>query len=103
MTNSPNPEEKAPETPRSEGREWTEEFKIAGNQLVASVKALLAEGNVRRVIIRAPDDRVLLEIPLTATVAVGGVVTIFAPVLAVLGALAALVAQVKVQVVRDNS
>jgi hypothetical protein len=43
---------------------------------------------------------VLLEVPLTAGVVVGGAVTIVAPVLAALGALAALLTHVKVEVVR---
>lgn len=81
-------------------RTWTEEIQVAGNELVDRVKDLVAQGNVRRVILRTPDDRLLLEIPLTAGVAVGGVVTLLAPVLAALGALAALVAKVKVEIVR---
>ena len=66
------------------------------------VKELISEGNVRRVIIRNEAGQVLLEVPLTATVVVGGVMTIFAPVLAALGALAALLARVKVEVVRTD-
>lgn len=81
---------------------WMEEIEMAGGQLVERVKELVAEGNVRRLIIRGPDDKVLLEIPLTAGVAVGGIVTMLAPVLAALGAFAALIARVKVQVVRTN-
>lgn len=79
---------------------WVEELEVAGSQLVEQVKELLAEGNVRRLIIRNQEDKVLLEVPLTAGVAVGGVVTILSPVLAALGALAALIAKVKVQVIR---
>ena len=60
---------------------------VTGNELVDRIKTLVAEGNVRRLIIRKPDGQSLLEIPLTAGVAVGGVVTIMAPVLAALGAL----------------
>lgn len=83
-----------------EERTWIEEIEIAGSELVGRVKELIAEGNVRRLIIKKPNDDLLLEIPLTAGVAVGGVVTIMAPVLAALGAMAALLAKVKVQVVR---
>ena len=82
---------------------WREEIEIAGNQLVERVKDLIAEGNVRRLIIRNAEDKILLEIPLTAGVAVGGVVTLLSPVLAALGALAALIAHCKVQVVRDEA
>ena len=78
----------------------TEKVTIAANQLVEYVKKILAEGNVRRLIIRKPDDEVLLEIPLTAGVAVGGILTAMAPVLAALGAMAALLTQVKVEIVR---
>ena len=87
----------------SEERTWTEEIEISGSQLVDYAKDLIEEGNVRRLIIRTSDDKTLLEIPLTAGVAVGGVMTMFTPVLAALGALAALVVNVKVQVVRLNT
>lgn len=98
------PEQKAPEQPAPEVEEhtWVEEIEIAGGQLVDRIKELIAEGNVRRVIIRTQEDKLLLEIPLTAGAVVGGVVTLIAPVLAALGALAALIARVKVQIVRKD-
>ena len=86
--------------PSKEGRTFVEEIEIACSELVGRVKELIAEGNVRRLIIKKPDGALLLEIPLTAGVAVGSVLTIFAPVLAALGAMAALLARVKVQIVR---
>jgi hypothetical protein len=82
--------------------DWREEIELAGSQLVERVKELITEGNIRRLIIRTAEDKVMLEIPLTAGVAVGGVVTLLAPVVAALGALAALIAHVKVQIVRDE-
>jgi len=85
-----------------EERTWTEEIEIDGGELVNRVKELIEEGNVRRLVIRKPNDEILLEVPLTAGVAVGGVVTIFAPVLAALGAMAALLAKVKIQIVRTT-
>ena len=85
-----------------EERTWTEEVEIDGGELVDRVKELIEEGNVRRLIIRKPNDDILLEVPLTAGIAVGGVVTIFAPVLAALGAMAALLAKVKIQIVRTT-
>lgn len=88
--------------PGKEDRSWTEEIMVTGNELVDRIKTLMAEGNVRRLIIRKPDGQSLLEIPLTAGVAVGGVVTIMAPVLAALGALAALIAEFKVEVIRED-
>lgn len=80
----------------------TEKVTVAGGQLVEYVKNIIAAGNVRRLIIRKPDDEVLLEIPLTAGVAVGGALTAMAPVLAALGAMAALLTQVKVEIVRKD-
>ena len=88
--------------PGKDDRSWTEEIKVTSNELVDRIKELVAEGNVRRLIIRKPDGQSLLEIPLTAGVAVGGVVTIMAPVLAALGALAALIAEFKVEVIRED-
>lgn len=89
-----------PEKPKNEGERWSEEVEVAANDLVDYVKKLIEQGNVRRLIIRMPDGRVILEVPLTPAVAVGGVVTLFAPLFAALGALAAIVAQVKIEVVR---
>lgn len=82
--------------------DWKEEILIAGNELVDRIRELVAEGNVRRLIIRKPDGESLLEIPLTAGVAVGGAVTIMAPVLAALGALAALIKDFKLEVIRTG-
>jgi hypothetical protein len=79
---------------------WTEEIEVAGSELVECVRELIQEGNVCRLIIRNPSDEVLLEVPLTTGLAVSGAVTLLAPVGAALGALAALLAKVKVGVVR---
>jgi diacylglycerol kinase family enzyme len=81
---------------------WTEQIEIAGSELVDRTKELIAEGNVRRLIIRTPEDEKLLEVPLTAGVVVGGAFTLLAPVLAALGAMAALLTRVKVEVVRTE-
>jgi hypothetical protein len=81
---------------------FTEQIEIAASDLVDRTKELIEEGNVRRIIIRNQEDEVLMEVPLTAGVVVGGAVTIVAPVLAALGALAALLTHVKVEVVRTK-
>jgi diacylglycerol kinase family enzyme len=81
---------------------WTEQIEIAGSELVNRTKELIEEGNVRRLIIRNQEDEVLLEVPLTTGVAVGGVMTLIAPVLAALGAMAALLTHVKVEIVRSE-
>ena len=78
----------------------TERVTLTGTQLVEYVKDIIAAGNVRRLIIRKPNDEVLMEIPLAAGVAVGGALTAMAPVIAALGAMAALLKQVKVEIIR---
>ena len=88
--------------PSKSDRNWTEELTVTGQELVERIKKLVAEGNVRRLIIRKPDGDSLLEIPLTAGVVAGGAVTIMAPVLAALGALAALLTEFKVEVIRTD-
>jgi hypothetical protein len=87
-----------------EGRDktWTEEIEVAGGQLIERVKALIAEGNVREVRVKAAGGKVIFEMPLTVGVLAGGAVALAAPWLAILGAIAALVARVKLEVVREE-
>lgn len=87
--------------PGPRGRTWTEDIEMAGGELVARVKELIGEGNVRWLIIRH-DGRTLLQIPITVVAAAGTAALIWAPVLAALGALAALVARVQVSVIREG-
>ena len=92
------------ETPKRKAqRDWVEEMEVAGSELVERVKALVAEGNVRRLIIRNANNEVLIEVPLTPAVVVGGVATVFHPVLAALGTMAALIAKLKIEIVRADS
>ena len=88
--------------PKKVERTWTEEIVVTGSELVEHVKKLVQKGNVRRLIIKKPNGEVLLEIPLTAGAVVGGTLMIMAPVLAALGALAALLAEVRVEIVRSE-
>ena len=80
---------------------FTQEMDVAGHQLVAAVNRLAAEGNVRRLQIKTEKGDVFLAVPLTAGAVAGGVVAIAAPWLAVIGAIAGLVAKVKLEVVRE--
>lgn len=69
------------------GSEWrTEEFKLRGEELLAKVKELVREGNVRRLIIKNEDGATLIEVPLT----VGVLGAVLLPVWAAIGAIAAL-------------
>ena len=76
-------------------RTYKESFKVAANELVDSVKRLIHEGNVRRVIIKQ-DGRSVVEFPLT----VGVVGTVIAPVLAAVGAIAAVLTECTIEVER---
>jgi phage-related minor tail protein len=75
-----------------------EEFWVKGEELVEKIKQLIHEGNVRRLIIKDEDGKVYLEIPVTF----GVIGALIAPMLAAVGAVAAMVANLKVEVVRDN-
>lgn len=77
-------------------KKMREEFKVRGHEVLGKVKELIKEGNVRRVIIKDEKGKSLMEIPVTFAV-VGAV---FAPVLAALGALAALVSKCTIEVER---
>ena len=64
----------------------TEEFKISGEEVVRKVKELIRQGHIRRITIKNEDGKTLVEIPLT----IGVVGAALAPVLAAVGAIAAL-------------
>ncbi len=95
-TENPNPTPGGPEK-----RRWTEDIELAGNQLMERVQQLIAEGNVRRLIIRH-DGRTVLEVPLTFAAAAGTATVVLAPVLAALGAMAALLSRVQVSIEREG-
>ncbi len=74
-----------------------EKFTVSGRQLVEKVKQLNHEGNIRKVRL-LHEGRTLLEIPLTIVAPVVAVGIIAAPVLAALGAFAALVTECTIEV-----
>lgn len=79
-----------------------EELKINGNDLVAKVKELIHEGNIRRIIIKNEEERILVEVPLTVGV-VGGVIgAALFPVIAAVGAIGALVAHLTIIIERTD-
>lgn len=79
---------------------FTEELQVAGNQLVERLQELVQQGNIRRLIIRDAAGRTILEVPLTLGVVGGAVVAIWAPFIAAVGAVAALVARVHIVIER---
>lgn len=81
---------------------WTEKIELSSREVVERIKELVEEGNVRRIIVKGQNDEFRLEIPMTAGIAVSGVMTVVAPWLVAIGALAALVAKVEIEIVRVN-
>ena len=84
----------------SEEQVRREEFKVSGEALVDKIKELTHEGNIRRIIIKDKSDRTLIDIPLTF----GVIGALFAPQLAAIGAIAALVtkATIVVEIVEES-
>ncbi len=79
-----------------------EEFKVDGEQLLAKVKELIRQGNIRRIILKNKDGKVLIEIPFTVGVVGVGVGVLVVPVLAAVGAIAALVTECTIVVIRQE-
>lgn len=75
-----------------------EDFNVKGDDLLAKVKQLIKEGNVRRIIIKDKEGKTLVELPVT----VGVIGAVFAPVLAAVGAIAALVTECTITVIRST-
>jgi hypothetical protein len=75
-----------------------ESFRVSGEDLLNKIKELIKEGNIRKVIIQDHAGKELMSFPLT----IGVVGTLFAPVLAAVGALAALVGECSILVERDE-
>jgi hypothetical protein len=71
-----------------------EEFRVKGDAVVAKIKEILHEGNVRRITIKNEEGNTLIEIPLT----LGVVGVLLLPVWAAIGAIAALVANLTIVV-----
>jgi hypothetical protein len=71
-----------------------EEFSVKGEALVEKIKELVHEGNIRRIIIKDKEGRILVDIPLTFGV-IGALV---APQLAAIGAIAAVVSNATIVV-----
>lgn len=74
-----------------------EKYTVSGGQVLGKVKKLISEGNVRKVRL-IQKDKTLLEIPLTVGAPVVAVGILAAPLLAAVGAVAALVTECTIEV-----
>jgi len=79
---------------KSKGKTRFEEFRLNGGEILNKVKEIIHEGNVRRIIIKDEHGKTFMEIPLT----VGVVGAIVAPILAAVGAVAALASNLTIVV-----
>jgi hypothetical protein len=80
----------------NEKKARSEEFQVSGEMLLAKIKELIHEGNIRRITIKDQDGGTLIEIPLT----LGVVGAVLIPVWAAIGAIAALVAKLTIVIER---
>ncbi len=79
-------------------KEKSYEFKVKGKDLVKKIKDLVHEGNVRRIIIKNNEGKTYLEIPVN----IGIIGALIAPVLAAVGAIAVLVTDFTIEVIKSE-
>lgn len=78
--------------------EFKEEFKVKGQELLDKIKDIVHEGNIRRIIIKNDEGKTIMELPLTF----GVIGAVFAPILAAVGAVAALAADYTIEVYKSE-
>lgn len=77
-----------------------EEFKVSGDALVAKIKELIHQGNIRRIFIKNEEGHTLIEIPMTVGVVSGVISAALFPVVAAIGVIGVMVAHLTVVVER---
>lgn len=80
----------------------TEKFTVSGSQVLEKVKQLIREGNIRRVRL-LHDKRTIIEIPLSLGAPAAAITIMAAPLLAAIGAFAALVTECTIEVEKVDS
>ena len=75
-----------------------EEIVIDADKVVGAVKKLIKEGNARQIIIQNEKGKTMLEIPVT----VGAIGAVIVPIVAAIGALAALMTKCKIIIIKDK-
>lgn len=95
--------ENEPDKPDKSERTWKEEIEVSSDKLKEKVESLAAEATVRRIRIKEPDGDIAVDIPLTVGAVAGGAIALAAPILALIGVVAAFFAKVKVEIVRQEA
>lgn len=88
--------------PKNAWKTFAEEVEVSGHHLLGEINRLIAEGNVRKLVVKTDDGQVFLTIPLTAGAVAGGILTLGAPWLAILAAVAGLVANIRLEITRQG-
>ena len=86
------------EQTKTTAEQVTEDIKVKGGQVIETVKSLIHEGNVRSITIKDKNRKTIVKFPLT----VGVVGAALAPILAAVGAIAALVTDLTITVERNQ-
>ena len=84
------------------GRRQPDDSDFSGSDWLGKAKDLINQGNLRRLIVRRPSGRLLIDVPLVAGLAVIALLILVVPMLMALAALAALVMRFKLEIERDS-
>jgi hypothetical protein len=79
-------------------KQYKEEFSVSGAELMDKVKKLIHEGNATKIIIKTESGHPVIEVPVT----IGALAVVLAPILAAVGAVAALLTKCTVVVMREK-
>lgn len=82
---------------------WTDQFQAVGEDIWNRTDDLIHEGTVRRVILRNSHGDVVMRVPLNPAVIIATVVTLINPVLTVIAVVVALLAHLRLEIVREES
>ncbi len=89
------------EKPQGEKRLVSEEFDVAADKVMSWLREVIKQGNVRRVVVRTKDGRTLIDTTLTIGAATGGLLLLSGWPIIALTAIAAVAAQVRIEIIRE--
>lgn len=80
---------------------FTENITNTGNEILDAVKEIIKKGNVSRIKVKK-DNRLLVDIPVTAGVAAGTISAILSPALVAVGTVAAIASKITIEIERPD-